>query len=189
MNCTYERGEDGEFGLLKSGEITLEGPSFRMPISQLRNGRIIRRTDMPTSSARSASGEGVWDDLWYKDHPLEAVKLADEDAITLRPLLCSTEGSDEMHGHEAIIDFLVLFSDNPSVFEHGGVRLLALARSDTQKDRYVRIGVCHRVFGDTLPRWTVAGLDKGKFFLGRHKNRGLGRKWIASLETKRFVVI
>jgi hypothetical protein len=186
VECSRRYGLDGEFGGLKSAEATLEGPCFQMRLSQAETKAAINlntvRTDMPHDPALPGD---VWHDAWYRDYPLEAVQIPSEDTVTLRPLLSST-GADELNNHEAIIDLLLLFTDNVADgYQYPFAVFLALARSDTHNDRCIRIGLYERFF-HTKPD------PEGRSVLPRLKakrGRKICSKWLASLETKRFVVI
>ncbi|KAK5242098.1 hypothetical protein LTR20_010065 [Exophiala xenobiotica] len=189
--CPY--GTGGEFGIPKSAVITLEGPAC--PLRLVWDPR--HATIQFVAHGSLARGLSFWNrrqstvlevgpgnffemfrdatDCWCLDHPLEVALLPGGTGRTVRPNL---EAPDfENHGLDAMVDLLLLLVEER--FGDLSAFFLILAKSDTHEQRYIRIGA----FWQSIDRY------QGFMGMEGHYRQRRWNRWIASTETKRFVVI
>jgi hypothetical protein len=190
--CLY--GTGGEFGIPKSAVITLEGPAC--PLRLVWNPQ--HATIQLVAHGSLAKGLFFWnrrhskahtlkqsytflkfysstDDICL-DHPLEVAFLPDGTGRTVRP---NHEALDfGNHGLDFMVDLLLLLVEQEGQFLRAF--FLILAKSDTHEQRYVRIGGF----------WQKIGY-RHQVFMGmkKHSHERRWNRWIASMETKRFVLI
>jgi hypothetical protein len=110
------------------------------------------------------------------DHFVEAAFLPDGTGRTVRPNLeAQTFGN---HGLDAMVDLLLLLVEKRGRYLYGF--FLILAKSDTHEQRYIRIGAFWQTIG--YPHQGFMGIKS-------HLPQRRWKRWVASLETKRFVLI
>ncbi|KAK5449318.1 hypothetical protein LTS15_008860 [Exophiala xenobiotica] len=156
--CHYGLG--GEFGLPESAVITLEGPACPLHL---------------VSDSQQSTVGAPFPEFWWLDHPLEVAFLPDGTGRTVRPNLgAPTSGN---HVLNATVDLLLLLVGKRWGFWYAF--FLILAKSDTQEQRYIRIGVL----------WQRIDGHQGFMGMKSHFRQTPFNRWIASMETKQFVLI
>ncbi|KAK5405282.1 hypothetical protein LTR06_008977 [Exophiala xenobiotica] len=190
--CPY--GTGGEFGIPKSAVITLEGPAC--PLRLVWDPQ--HATIQLVAHGSLAEGLSFWnrrhskvhtlkqgspflkfysstDDICL-DHPLEVAFLPDGTGRTVRP---NHEALDfGNHGLDFMVDLLLLLVEKQGQFLRAF--FLILAKSDTHEQRYIRIGVF----------WQKIGYrHQGFMGMNKHSHQRRWNRWVASMETKRFILI
>ncbi|KAK5264440.1 hypothetical protein LTR96_010202 [Exophiala xenobiotica] len=195
VDCTCHYGTGGEFGLPESAVITLEGPACPLrlvwdpqhaTIQLVAHGSLAkslpfwnrRHSKVHTLKQNNSSLQfyNFSDDIEINlDHPLKVAFLPDGTGRTVRPNLGAP--TFESHGLDAMVDLLLLL-----VEEQWGdwyAFFLILAKSDTHEQRYIRIGAFWR---------RIDGRHHGFMGMKCYSREERWSRWLASMETKQFVL-